>query len=203
MNISGDFNSTQRELGIVKKIFDAESIEYESIEKNADADAGDVLVKLKNGRQILIEVKEEKYDRFIKYGDLGIDFISVFYFKNGHANWKGSPKSPRLLENFIADIDRRKYYKDGKVVYSKSDLWLFFVSKDGEIYYYCFLDGKKVVKEEFISHLKKNCLFAINNKPFWQNSNKDDFNSAVFYINHHDPFLNNYKVTLRGFLNLN
>lgn len=31
-------------------------------------------------QEILIEVKEESYKRFSNYGDLGIDFLSAFYF---------------------------------------------------------------------------------------------------------------------------
>ncbi len=200
MIISGNYNTAARETEIVKKIFTANGISFITAEKHADADAGDVLVTLGSGKKILIEVKEEIYTRFSKYGDLGIDFISAFSFNQGVDidAWKGKPKSPRLYDDFIADIDKTNM-KPGKVFYSKSDLWLFFVENSAGLYYHCFLDGKKVVSEKFREYLRKNCFFAVNNKPRWQNSYFDRHQSAVFFINHKDKEITDRTVDIKEY----
>ncbi len=179
MNVSGNFETTERELDVVRRILEKESIPYAKIIKNADPDDGDVSVRLENGRTILIEVKEERSERFERYGDLGIDYISAFYFKNTAREWKGAPKRPNQLKLFLDDIDHQKHFKWGKIVYSNSDLWLFFIDRKGELEYY-FFDGKRLKSDEFRSYLENECVFAVNNKPPWQLSCTDSHNSAVF-----------------------
>ncbi len=200
MNISGNYNTITREVNIVSKIFDMYGIKCKSVSKYQNADDGDILVVLHDNSEILIEVKEEFYERFCKYGDLGIDFISAFFFKNPHDEriWKGSPKPPNRLASFLASINVQKH---GKLSYSKSHLWLFFVcDKNKNLCYHAFFDGRKMTSKEFYNYLSKNCLFAVNNKPFWQLSHGDTHHSACFFINHKDPFLNQYKVSLDKFV---
>lgn len=200
MRASGNYNSTSDEICIVKELFDGYNVGYIKIEKNADADAGDILVTLNNGKQVLIEVKEEAYKRFTTYGDLGIDYISVFSFKRAADEylWKGSPKPASRHEEFLEAIDVKKY---GKLIYSTSDLWLFFVkSPSGDIYYHSFLDGCKVVSKEFGSYLKNNCKFAVNNKPVTQDSHSDRHQSAVYFINHADGEVVKRQVNLVQYL---
>lgn len=196
MNISGNYNTTDKEVSIVARIFDMNKIPYKSISKHQNADDADVLVVLPNDNEILIEVKEEFINRFSKYGDLGIDFISAFYFKNprDESIWKGAPKRPERLDSFLSSINIQK---PGKLLYSKAHLWLFFVfDSSNNLYYHAFFDGNKMTSEEFYNYLSKNHLFAVNNKPYWQLSHGDAHQSACFFINHTDPFLNKYKVDL-------
>ncbi len=200
MNISGNYHTTTREINIVSRIFSMHGINYKSITKHQNANDGDILVVLPDDRKILIEVKEENYKRFSKYGDLGIDFISACFFKNLHDEtiWKGSPKKPNRLALFLDSIKVQKY---GKLSYSKSDLWLFFVCDENEnLYYHAFFDGRKMTSEEFYNYLSKSCLFAVNNKPAWQLSHGDAHHSACFFINHRSAFLNQYKVNLNEFV---
>lgn len=200
MNISGNYETAQKEIDSVKEILNIEGIEFQKIIKSPNADDGDVLVDLKDNKKILIEVKEENYERFSKYGDLGMDFISVFYFKNNASKWKGSPKPHQLLSEFFNDIDKTKPYKEGKIYYSKSDLWLFFVKVSDEYSYYAFFDGSKMTSKEFKDYLFNNCKFSVNNKPKWQLSHTDSHNSSVFFINHENPFLNNYRVDIKHYV---
>ena len=201
MNISGDYNTTEKELSCVEALFQHYGINFEKIEKNPNANDGDVLVTLSDGRVIGIEVKEESCTRFQKYGDLGIDFISVFHFKRDAIDWKGAPKRPQLLNRFLGDIDKTQPFKYGKLYYSRSDLWLFFVTDENDIKYHAFFDGRAMVSNDMKDYLTNNCLFAVNNKPSWQLSNSDPHNSAVFFINHNDRFLNRFKVDLNTFIN--
>ena len=107
MNISGNYNTTDKEVRVIAKIFDLYGIPYKNISKHQNADDADILVVLPNSNKILIEVKEEFINRFSKYGDLGIDFISAFFFKNpkDESKWKGSPKRPEQLDSFLSSIN--------------------------------------------------------------------------------------------------
>lgn len=204
MNISGNYNTEQREVAIVRRIFDERGIAYSKIEKYANANDGDVCVYFSNGKTILIEVKEEKYDRFVKYGgDLGIDYISAFQFKRGvnPDDWK-SQHRPEYLDEFLQAIDKTNHFKGGKVYYSKSDLWLFFVvAPNGNLYYCKFFDGNAMTSQEFINYIEHNCIFTVNIKPRCQESYADKHNSACFFLNHKDPVLQGYEIDLNDFVN--
>lgn len=201
MNISGNYRTTDREIWVVKKILDDNRIPYQSVDKYDIADDGDILVTLTNGKSFLIEVKEEKIDRFNTWGQLGIDFISAFQFKNPSDEqvWKGRPKSPDKLPSFLNAIDTTNHYKGGKIDYSKSDLWLFFVMDGDGFRYYEFFDGNFMTSDEFKRHLYATCEFTANNKPYWQKSYSDAHHSAVFYIDHDDPVLTAHKVDITDY----
>ena len=199
-NVSGNFNTAEREVSVVKRILTANGVKFQSVTKYSDPNAGDVLVILEDGKNVLIEVKEEKFERFQKYGDLGIDLYSVFQFKEPElaTKWKGSPKSGMLINDFYNDIDKNKTFKKGKISYSKSDLWLFFtVNSDNKIDYYSFFPGYFMKSKGFKQYLKENCVFAVNNKPNSQLSSNDTFHSAVFFINHKNKYLNSYKFDIK------
>lgn len=199
-NVSGNFNTTEREVSVVKRLFALNGVKVQSITKHKDANAGDVLVILEDGTRLVIEVKEEKFERFQKYGDLGIDLLSVFQFKRPELaeKWKGSPKSGKFINEFYNDIDLHSTFKKGKISYSKSDLWLFFsVNPENKISYYSFFPGNFIKSKEFKLYLKNNCVFTVNNKPNTQLSSNDSFHSAVFFINHKDHYLDSHKFDLK------
>lgn len=202
MSISGNYNTTEREIDIVKKILNSNNIYYEKVEKYHNADDADIIVTLSEGKTFLIEVKEENYEtRFKKYGELGIDFISAFQFKKDiSANkWKGHPKQPSQLNAFLKDIAQDPSLKKGKIYYSNSSLWLFFVDKGVELDYW-FYDGTKMVSQEFKDYLFENCIFAVNNKPTWQQSHSDTHNSACFYIKPNDDGIKKYLVDINKYV---
>lgn len=203
MNISGNYQTKEREIAIVKRILDKNSIPYLDVQEYKNADDGDVCVVLPDGREILIEVKEEKYDRFIRYGgDLGIDYISAFQFKAGADPFKWKRQnSPQNLAAFKREIDMQNHYKGGKVFYSKSHLWLFFVVDMNDDFYYCkFFKGDGMTSPEFIDYIEKNCIFSVNLKPVWQESYKDKHNSACFFLNHKDKILDKYEVDISDYI---
>ncbi len=191
MNISGNYNTHEREIYIVKRILDATNIRYTNVEKCLNADECDVLVYIENHQTpISVEIKEENYNRFNRYGDLGIDYLSAFQFKNSSSSniWYGvRPASADLLMDFENSID---ILKMGKIYYSKADLWLFYCLDDADdLYYHSWFLGTDMVSDEFKDYLRNNCLFAVNNKPNTQMSRHDHHESAVFYINKNDDFL--------------
>ncbi len=199
MNISGNYHTEEREVEVVRRIFDEQSIPYVKIEKYARADDGDVCVHLEGGKTLLIEVKEERYNRFTKFGDLGIDYISAFQFKQGvnSDDWKRQ-QQPERVNEFWQSIDTSYNFKYGKVFYSKSDLWLFFVLDPDNDFYYCkFFDGAFMTSREFRDYLESNCQFTVNIKPPTQQSYYDRHNSACFFLNRNDNVLNQCEVDLQ------
>ena len=189
MNISGNYNTTEREIEIVNKLLSDADISFYSIEKSNNADNEDIVVKnTKNHAHIAIEVKEENKTRIQKYNDLGIDFISAFHFLNStyESKWKGSPKDPFLLDLFESEIEVIKY---GKIFYSKADLWLFYSIGENGIIFSEWYFGKDMTSSLFIDYLRKNCKFAVNNKPISQHSYADKHQSATFFINRSNPYL--------------
>ena len=131
-NISGNFDTTSQELEIVKEYLKDKKIDYLSVEKYNEADAGDVIVKFKNGYISLFEVKEESIARWEKYHQYGIDFISSFQFKNdvNKSDFQGI-KNPKDLPKLLRAIDAN-FIKWGKIYYSYSDIWLFYVKDKNE-----------------------------------------------------------------------
>ena len=201
-NISGNFSTANREVYAVQKILNDNNIAYQSVTKYNKPDDGDILVILANGRQFVVEVKEEDRPRFKKYGQLGIDFISAFHYINpaSASSWKGVKSGSANVKNFLASVDMTNNYKGGKIYYSKSHLWLFFVMDNkNNFVYYDFFDGQFMTSQAFKNYLFTNCQFAVNNKPFWQMSNSDNYNSAVFYINHNDATLHAHRVDITAY----
>lgn len=191
-NVSGNYEITNREIDVVKTLFDFYNVKYKSITKHKNANDGDILVVLPDDSSVVIEVKEEFESRFLRFGDLGIDLVSCFQFKKdvNPNDWKGVKHGSETIK-FFKDIDKtNRFYKPGKVSYSKSDLWLFFsADKNGQIFYHSFFPGSFMTSDKFKSYLMRFCNFSVNNKPADQMSHNDNHLSAVFYINHKDPYL--------------
>lgn len=202
MSISGNYNTAKTEIDIVKKILDDNNICYEKVEKYDKADDADVIVTLSKGKTFLIEVKEEDFEtRFKKYGELGIDYISAFKFKNYRDTyfWKGSPKPPIKLDSFLQSVDMDHSFKWGKIYYSKAALWLFFVDKGNEMQYW-FYDGIGMTSDAFKSYLKTKCFFIVNNKPSTQDSFYDKHNSSCFFIKPNDEGIIKYLVDINEYV---
>lgn len=196
-NISGDYNTGSKEVDIVSMLLINAGIIFNSVEKSDSNDDEDIVVKVTDGRIIrTIEVKEESVDRIARYNDLGIDYISVFQFKNRSdvSKWKGSPKHPGLLEEFESSIIVNK---PGKIHYSKADIWLFYsLDNDGQIRFADWYIGSDLTSADFNEYLRMNCYFAVNNKPISQKSHDDYHQSAVFFINRNDSYLLSLKKSI-------
>lgn len=201
MNISGNFNTEEREIFIVKQILEKNNIPYKEVSKLPEADDGDVKIVFQNGIEKIIEIKEEKFERFIKFGDYGIDFISVFHFKSDVAKkrWKGRLCKPSEFKEFYKN-ENIIVQKEGKISYSKSDLWLFYVMNRDEIYHYSFFDGEFMTSKEFKLFCSEKCQFACNSKNEKQVSHRDTYESAVFFINNKNEVLLKNKVDIKNLI---
>lgn len=185
MNIAGNFQTEDEEIRVVKAYLKRNKIEYEKVWKHHDANAGDVMVLFPNKLYSLFEVKQESYKRFSKYGEYGIDFLSAFLFKAGvnEKAWQTINK-PQKINDFLNAIETdTKTLKLGKLAYSYSDVWLFYVKDEsGEYTHLECYDGRKVETKEFFDYLKKHCCFAVNKKTSKELSHNDKFHSATFFI---------------------
>lgn len=196
MVISGNFNTTSKEIKIVESLLIQAGIEYEYVKKSINQDDEDILVKLQNEIVVnTIEVKEESLARIKKYNDLGIDYLSAFYFINPRDEyiWKGAPKKPHQIDEFESKIN---IVKPGKIYYSKAAIWLFYATNGDEIFFADWFLGKDMTSDAFIEYLRNNCLFAVNNKPATQLSHRDNHQSATFFINRDDPILMQLKQSI-------
>lgn len=196
INVSGNFDTTDVEIKYVKDFLDrnglVEGLDYYKIRKYQEADACDIIAYLTNGQQLLVEVKEEKYDRFKKYGEYGIDFISVFQYKNpADAPKWCHPTKPDKLRDFCSAINVEKF---GKIFYSRADIWLFVVVRpDGSYELLEGYDGPKMKQADFKQYLMENAQFTANAKPESQMSHGDKFGSACFYLKPH--FMEVFKIS--------
>lgn len=144
---------------------------------------GDIDATLPDGRTIVFEVKQEKYQRFNKWGQLGIDFISVFHFKPG-SFFDKRVHGPQDFKRFIATVDvNAPGFKWGKIKYSISDVWLFYVKNpDGTYHFIEGYDYAAVRRTGIVDFLSQNCEFSVNSKNGFQMSNRDTWESAVFLL---------------------
>lgn len=198
----GNYNTTQSEIDIVRYWLNLNGYQnVVKIFKDPNANDSDVIVQFANGTRCSFEVKNEGYNRFNKYHDLGIDYISVCEFKNTttEGKWKTGIKNPLDHYSFLNDLNiTSSNFKWGKLIYSKANIWLFYVSKDGKInnssitYIEAFC-GLGMTSAEFLIYLQSYCKFSVNNKLGNQQSANDTFDSATFFINKDDKFLDRYK----------
>ena len=147
MTISGNFDTYEEEKSAVKHYLDGKGFqesEYQISKFGGDEEkdftvmsVADITVKFNNHRTLLFEVKREDYDRFKKYGELGIDFISSFLFIDGSSQKTGL-KHPNDYKSFIGDVDfSQSRFKWGKLEYSRADVWLFYVKDEKGNYHFC------------------------------------------------------------------
>jgi hypothetical protein len=185
-NISGNFETEDAEIKVVKAYLKREGLRYEKVYKYPDANAGDVMVRFPNKIYSLFEVKRESQARFNKYGEYGIDFISSLIFKKDvdKSSWK-KLHWPKDFKAFLKTLDvKHKGFKWGKIAYSYSNVWLFYV-QDEQTGKYTHLEcyyGKKLCNKSFFKHLTEKCQFTVNIKPQTQMSSEDNFDSATFFV---------------------
>lgn len=210
-NISGNFDTDEEEKAVVKVYLQEMGYNPNEcvVEKNggdnctdrSKRDAGDVEATLPDGRKILFEVKQESYYRFSNWGQLGIDFISEFDFKPG-CYFDSKVHRPRDFERFMATVDcNAPNFKWGKIKYSTSDVWLFYVKNpDGTYHFMEGYDYARIREDRMVDYLSANCEFARNSKNANQLSRTDTWKSAVFYA---DPdIFEDYLITPEIFAQL-
>lgn len=210
-NISGNFNTHSEEKAAVKAYLQemgynpsecvVERYGGENVTDRNMMSAGDIEATLPDGRKILFEVKQESYQRFSRWGQLGIDFISIFHFKRG-SYFDKRVHGPQDFESFMDTVDfNTTDFKWGKIQYSTSDVWLFYVKNpDGTYHFMEGYDYGRIRQVGIVNYLSDNCQFAVNSKNSYQMSCNDTWESAVFYA---DPdIFEDYLITPEIFAQL-
>lgn len=212
MPIAGNFDTYDDEIAAVKYYIEQMGYapgtfsvsKFGGVSENDAAvmSATDVTVKLPDNRTILFEVKQESYNRFSKWGQLGIDFISVFHFKRG-MSFDRHVHGPEDYDAFIRTVDTDSPdFKWGKLQYSTAHVWLFYVRDPRGNYYFCEgYDYERMRRDNLITYLRQNCEFAVNRKDGDQLSRYDTWQSAVFYVNPEN--IKKYLITPEDFEQLN
>ena len=136
------------------------------------------------GDYFLIEVKEEEKKWFCKTGNIGLDYISAFHFKDKEKEkyWKTRKKfwvNSSEIEKFEKkDINVDKW---GKLKTCDAHIQLFYVESERNspifLKAYCNSCLKKSV-----NYFKSNYNLRINNKSIYDSSS-DTWESAAFFVN--------------------
>lgn len=155
----------------------------------------DYKLLLKNGKQVIVEIKEEEYFWYEKTGNIGLDFLSAFNFKNDLIkkrymyNYLWVKKG--TIDNFLnKDIVVHKY---GKLFTCDSHIQLFYCEdKGGNPILIKTYNNKKLKEKIFIEYLKENYNLRINDKKAYELN--DDWESAAFFIKPSDERLKECEI---------
>lgn len=211
-NMSGNFDTYAEEKSVVKHYLSLMGYNPEECsvtkfggENEQDTNvmsATDITVKLPDNRTLLIEVKQESYSRFSRWGQLGFDLISVFQFKQG-MYFDSRSHYPRDYDRFIATVDiDRPGFKWGKLAYSNADIWLFYVKNPEGGYFFCEgYDYARMKNDRIVTYLRRVCQFAVNSKNSSQMSHRDTWQSATFFVN--PSQVEAYRITQVTFREIN
>ena len=210
-NISGTFDTYKEEKDSVRYFLKkmgcdmntvlVEKYGGDNVSDRAMMDEADVIARFPDGKTLLFEVKQESTARFSRWGQLGFDMISQFQFKEGRTFDK-RVHHPRDFERFMSCVDKeRPGFKWGKVRYSGSDIWLFYVKDEAGQYVFCEgYDFAKMKENTIMAYLSYNCPFAVNSKNSRQMSHEDTWQSATFFV--YPRQIEQYKITPESFLDL-
>ncbi|MFY9177788.1 MAG: hypothetical protein WBI74_09295 [Caldicoprobacterales bacterium] len=155
----------------------------------------DYKVRLISGEEFIVEVKEEEYYWYNKTGNIGLDFISVFYFtdKARELHWKQAMKywvPSNRIDNFLKnDIIVSKW---GKLKTCDAHVQLFYVENANKTILLEAYNNFKLQNKEFINYLKSNYRLRINKKSDYNLG--DYWESAAFFIKPRDKRLRECKI---------
>jgi len=140
----------------------------------------DAIIKLKDGTSFnasfFVEVKEDEKFWFNKTGNIGLDYLSSFNFKNKadkdkyRNNWVRAGQ----LQQFKTDIE---ISKKGKLFTCDAEVQLYYV-KDEFLQAY---DNQKLQDVQFVKYLETTYDLRINDKTAY--GIQDNWQSAAYFVN--------------------
>jgi len=142
----------------------------------------DAYILLEDKGKIFIEVKQEEMSWFCKTGNIGIDYISAFKYKDQamkdrvvrNKYWV----SPKELPEFMKSIEVKKW---GKLVTCDAHLQIFYVESKRKSP--LFLEALNNIKlKELRKYIEKTYSLRINDKSKYSSSS-DTWESAAYFIN--------------------
>lgn len=154
-----------------------------------NTDLHDYQLLLKNGKKAIIEIKEEEYYWYNKTGNIGLDFISIFYYKSEEIKrfyikeklWV----KKRTIDSFLSKIDVQKY---GKLKTCDAHIQLFYCEdeKKNPVLIKAY-SNQKLQEESFIEYLMCCYDLRINDKERYEL--EDKWQSAAFFVKPSDKKL--------------
>ncbi len=144
----------------------------------------DYKLRLSNGTEIIVEIKEEEYRWYGKTGNLGLDFISAFHFKEesyqafyvSSGYWVDKTRIKHFLNN---EIDVKKF---GKLKTCDADIQLFYCEDENKNIVLMKAYNNYLLQDKlFIEYLCDNYRLRINKKSDYHLT--DDWESAAFFCN--------------------
>lgn len=149
---------------------------------------------LNDGKQIIVEIKEEEYYWYSKTGNIGLDFLSAFSFKNDFVKNKYYHNNlwvnKGTINEFIKEINVDKF---GKLFTCDANIQLFYCEDENKnpILLKAY-SNIKLKENSFVEYLKNNYNLRINNKKNYKL--KDDWESAAFFIQPSDKRLEKCEI---------
>lgn len=187
---------SNREGDIIKKWIDNNKWLSDILVSYKPANTGlhDYQLELNNGDEVIIEIKEEEHNWYSKTGNIGLDFISVFYYKNDSIKKYYIDNNlwvrKRTIDDFISKIDVEKY---GKLITCDAHIQLFYCEdeKKNSVLIKAY-SNQKLKEHSFIEYLKDNYDLRINNKEKY--NLKDEWESAAFFVKPSDERLKQCEI---------
>jgi hypothetical protein len=136
----------------------------------------DMRCVLKNGKSFTIEIKEEENYWYSKTGNIGLDLISSFTYKQNKLYWQAKNNWIPIAEiqKFLQDIQVSKW---GKLITCDAHVQLYCV----ENVFYTLYNNSLLKQKAFLQFLKTNFPLRINNKANYKLA--DTWESAAYFIN--------------------
>lgn len=153
----------------------------------------DILIKLQNGSEYTIEIKEDEFYWYSRTGNIGLDYYSAFKFLEDNRDFWVSRNNYWInrhdLESFKRDI---VVMKKGKLFTCDADFQLFVVMNNGEIAFSKLYSNRMLQSDEFIHYLESNYDLRVNKKIDY--NLQDNWDSAAYFVNPSDACLANAEV---------
>ncbi|MFW5649525.1 MAG: hypothetical protein ACOCG5_10580 [Candidatus Alkaliphilus sp. MAG34] len=147
----------------------------------------DYKIQLKDGTIFTVEVKEEEYYWYNRTGNIGLDFISAFYFRSGEREryWKNRRHYWVPIDEIDIflnrDIDVSKW---GKLRTCDADVQLFYIENKNRAILMKAYNNNRLQDQQFINYIKGNYRLRINKKSDYGLS--DSWESAAFFVKPQD-----------------
>jgi hypothetical protein len=142
----------------------------------------DLLIVLQNDQKLTVEVKEDEYYWYSRTGNIGLDYISAFEFKNQELRRKWLRNNywikSKDIQEFKNEIIVSKY---GKLITCDADLQLYVVYDKEKVKFSKLYSNSKLKQNNFVNYLEKNYDLRVNKKSDY--GLKDSWESAAFFVN--------------------
>lgn len=182
MNYYNEYGS--RELVFMNKYVSSQSWLSDFVKeiKKDNTSLHDLLIITNNGKQYTVEVKEDEIFWFSKTGNIGLDYISSFRFKNinDKEKWPSLWVPSNEISYFESIISVEKY---GKLITCDADFQFYYVLDESKqnFIFAALYDNRKLKNAKFVNYLKSNYKLRINDKKKYKLP--DNWESAAFFVN--------------------